>query len=110
MVLNIIFNCSSNSNRDSESILKIKLELKKMSLKEIENIAVIGAGTMGHSIAQVYATAGIEVNLVDVNTDILDYAIDLIRSNLNTLAEFDRVKSDEIPNIINRIHLSTNLS
>ena len=32
----------------------------------IQNIAVIGAGTMGHGIAQVAAQAGYEVTLVDV--------------------------------------------
>ncbi len=76
---------------------------------EIKKVLVVGAGTMGHSIAQVYATAGIEVNLVDTNKDILDHAMNLIKSNLNTLAEFERVKSNEISEIINRIHLSTNL-
>ena len=76
---------------------------------EIKKILVVGAGTMGHSIAQVYATAGIDVNLVDINKDILDRAMNLIKSNLETLAEFERVMSHEISDILNRIHPSTNL-
>ena len=76
---------------------------------EIKKILVVGAGTMGHSIAQVYATGGIDVNLVDVNKDILDHAMNLIKSNLETLAEFERVQSNEISDILNRIHPSTNL-
>ena len=76
---------------------------------EIKKILVVGAGTMGHSIAQVYATGGIDVNLVDVNKDILDRAMNLIKSNLETLAEFERVMSHEISDILNRIHPSTNL-
>ncbi|MFX1259826.1 MAG: 3-hydroxyacyl-CoA dehydrogenase family protein, partial [Promethearchaeota archaeon] len=76
---------------------------------EIKNILVVGAGTMGHSIAQVYATGGFEVNLVDLNKDILDRSLNSIKSNLNTLAEFGCVKSNEIPDIINRIHPSTDL-
>ncbi|MFX1337306.1 MAG: 3-hydroxyacyl-CoA dehydrogenase family protein [Promethearchaeota archaeon] len=81
-----------------------------MSKLEIKRVLVVGAGTMGHSIAQVYATAGFEVNMVDLNSDILNHGMELIKSNLNTLAEFGRVKTDEIPKIINRIHPSTNLS
>ncbi len=76
---------------------------------EIKKVLVVGAGTMGHSIAQVYATAGIEVNLIDINEDSLNRAMILIKSNLNTLAEFERVKKNEISNILNRINPSTNL-
>ena len=80
-----------------------------MNPMEIKEVLVIGAGTMGHSIAQVYAQAGIEVNLVDINQDALDHAMNLIKSNLNTLAEFKRVNTNEIPNILDRIHPSTDL-
>ncbi len=76
---------------------------------EIKKVLIVGAGTMGHSIAQVYATAGIEVNLIDINEDSLNRAMNLIKSNLNTLAEFERVKKNEISNILNRINPSTNL-
>ncbi len=80
-----------------------------MNPMEIKAVLVIGAGTMGHSIAQVYAHAGIEVNLVDINQGALDHAMNLIKSNLNTLAEFKRVNTNEIPNILDRIHPSTDL-
>ena len=76
---------------------------------EIKKVLVVGAGTMGHSIAQVYATADIEVNLIDINEVSLNRAMNLIKSNLNTLAEFERVKKNEISNILNRINPSTNL-
>ena len=80
-----------------------------MNPMEIKEVLVIGAGTMGHSIAQVYAQAGIEVNLVDINQDALDHAMNLIKSNLNTLAEFKRVNTNEIHNILDHIHPSTDL-
>ena len=44
------------------SVLKI-LEVSNM---EIKKIAVLGAGVMGHGIAQVCAQAGYEVNLRDI--------------------------------------------
>lgn len=80
-----------------------------MNLSEIERVLVVGAGTMGHSIAQVYAQAGIEVDLVDLQQNILDSAIKKIKLNLDLLAEYRRVPLNEIPAIINRINPSTNL-
>jgi len=80
-----------------------------MELKDINNILIVGAGTMGHSIAQVYAQNGFNVSLVDINEEILAHAIKLIESNLNILAEFERVKKAEINDILKRIEVSTNL-
>jgi len=80
-----------------------------MELDKIKRILVVGAGTMGHAIAQVYATAGFEVDLVDLNQEVLDNAMNKIKSNLSLLVEYKHVKSGEISNILNRIHPSTNL-
>lgn len=81
-----------------------------MDVTEIKRVLIVGAGTMGHSIAQIYAQAGYDVDLVDLNNEILTNAIRLIESNLNILAEFKRVNSGEIPGILNRIHPTTNLT
>jgi 3-hydroxybutyryl-CoA dehydrogenase len=80
-----------------------------MELSEIKRIMVIGAGTMGHSIAQVYAQVGFEVDLVDINQKKLESAIKLIRSNLEVLAEFNRFPKNEILKIIDLIHPTTDL-
>ena len=55
-----------------------------MEAKDVKTAVVIGAGVMGHSIAQVFAQHGIEVGLVDTNDKLLDRAVALIQSNLNT--------------------------
>jgi len=80
-----------------------------MELDKIKRILVVGAGTMGHAIAQVYATAGFEVDLVDLNQKVLDNAMNKIKSNLSLLVEYKHVKSGEFSNILNRIHPSTDL-
>ena len=80
-----------------------------MKPQDVKRVAVIGAGTMGHSIAQVFAQAGIEVNLTDIKQDILDHALQLIHGNLKTLAGLGRLKPGEIPVIVNRIHPLTDL-
>ncbi len=81
-----------------------------MDPKAVKKVAVIGAGTMGHSIAQVFAQAGIGVNLVDVKKEILDRALRLIRSNLETLADNGKVRTGDIPDILGRISTTTDLS
>jgi 3-hydroxybutyryl-CoA dehydrogenase len=80
-----------------------------MDSSEVKRVLVVGAGVMGHSIAQVFAQAGIEVHLMDLKGDILDRAMDRVRSNLGTLAEFGRVRRDQIGAILGRIRPSTEL-
>ncbi|MGD0656974.1 MAG: 3-hydroxyacyl-CoA dehydrogenase NAD-binding domain-containing protein, partial [Syntrophorhabdales bacterium] len=50
-------------------------------------IAVIGAGLMGHGIAQIFAGNGWHVSLMDVDEAILSKACQGIRANLTLLAE-----------------------
>jgi 3-hydroxybutyryl-CoA dehydrogenase len=49
----------------------------------INNVAVIGAGTMGNGIAHVFILKGFQVSLLDLNDDILRGAKDLIAKNLD---------------------------
>lgn len=56
-------------------------------MRDIETIAVIGAGTMGRGIAQSAAVAGYRVVLVDADGGALDRGIVSIREMLATLVE-----------------------
>ena len=47
----------------------------------MKKIAVIGSGTMGNGIAHTFAQYGYPVNLVDINSDALDKAIQTITKN-----------------------------
>jgi 3-hydroxybutyryl-CoA dehydrogenase len=49
----------------------------------IKKVSVIGAGTMGNGIAHVFAQNNFEVNLVDVNTNQLEKALQTISKNLD---------------------------
>jgi 3-hydroxybutyryl-CoA dehydrogenase len=49
----------------------------------IQNVSVIGAGTMGNGIAHVFAQSGFKVSLVDVNPSQLQRAMDTINKNLD---------------------------
>ncbi len=81
-----------------------------MSINWIKRILVVGAGTMGHAIAMVFAQGGFEVDLVDVKEVVLEKALKLIHSNLETLREEKLIPSRAIPEILNRIHPSTSLT
>jgi 3-hydroxybutyryl-CoA dehydrogenase len=81
-----------------------------MDPKNVKQVAVIGAGVMGHSIAQVFAQAGIPVHLVDLKSDLLARALKLVKSNLQTLADSGRVSPQAIPAILDRIQPTTDLA
>ena len=81
----------------------------KLSDKKITNIAVIGAGLMGHGIAQEFAGAGYQVQLHDITEETLDNARVQISKNLTLLAENDVIQKTSIPETKQRILTTVNL-
>jgi 3-hydroxybutyryl-CoA dehydrogenase len=61
----------------------------------LKKIGVIGAGTMGNGIAQVFAQAGFDVRLIDASSGALDRARATIEKSLSKLVEKSRLTSDE---------------
>ena len=76
----------------------------------INNISVIGAGLMGHGIAQEFACAGYRVQLHDITPEKLDNARTQIRNNLTLLAENSVIEKTNISATLQRIHTTTELS
>jgi 3-hydroxybutyryl-CoA dehydrogenase len=60
----------------------------------IERVGVIGAGTMGHGIAQVAAAAGYAVTLYDVDESALGQALARIRANLDKGVALGKVQPE----------------
>lgn len=77
---------------------------------KLDNIAVIGAGTMGHGIAQVFALAGFQVFLTDSDAQVLENAIPRIQTNLETLLDHGLVSQDEAAAVPARITLAPDLA
>jgi 3-hydroxybutyryl-CoA dehydrogenase len=77
-------------------------------MTEIRNVTIVGAGTMGHSLAQVFAQGGFNVWLNDIQEAILSKARSLIASNLMTLAELGVLPKNQQTPILNRIQTTTN--
>ncbi len=76
---------------------------------EIRQVAIIGAGTMGHSLAQTFALAGYRVWLHDLREEILACARGLIASNLGTLVEMGSLEANQPPIILKRIQTTTRI-
>ncbi len=81
-----------------------------MNFDEVTRIMVVGAGVMGHGIAQLFAQAGYEVRLVDINQNVLDRSVKLIRASLRTLVQQGMIMEDDAEAAMNRIRFETDLS
>ncbi|WP_286756070.1 MULTISPECIES: 3-hydroxybutyryl-CoA dehydrogenase [Roseivirga] len=57
----------------------------------MENISVIGSGTMGNGIAHVFAQSGFKVNLVDISQEALDRALKTIEKNLDRMLAKEKI-------------------
>ena len=57
----------------------------------MNNVAVIGAGTMGNGIAHTFAQFGYQVSLIDLSQDSLDKALKTITKNLDRLVAKERL-------------------
>ncbi|MEO0081438.1 MAG: 3-hydroxybutyryl-CoA dehydrogenase [candidate division WOR-3 bacterium] len=56
-------------------------------MKEFRKVGVVGSGTMGNGIAQVFAVAGFDVVMTDVDQKFLDKGLGTIRKSLAKLVE-----------------------
>lgn len=76
----------------------------------IRKIGVIGAGTMGHGIAESFALHGFDVNLYDVSEEVLNKALVAIKDELQLLADEQFITADRIELALVRISISTDLA
>ena len=71
----------------------------------IINIAVIGLGTIGHSVAQFFATGGSTVKCFDPQRESRESAAARVHGNLEQMAAAGIVAADQIGEIIGRLTL-----
>lgn len=79
-------------------------------MSAIETVAVLGAGTMGHGIAQVCAAVGCDVRLYDVVEDATAAGVSRIRGNLDKGIERGKVTEEERDAVLARLSTTTAIS
>ena len=78
-----------------------------MKADDVKRITVVGTGTMGNGIAQVLASKGLEVDMVDIKQEFLDRAIAMVTKSLDRLLKKERISEDDKKAILSRLHVST---
>lgn len=76
----------------------------------IKNITVIGAGTMGHGIAHVFARSGRKVNLYDPMPESLAAAPEKMRRELTFMAEADYISREDVERTLANITICSDLA
>ncbi|HJL01292.1 MAG TPA: 3-hydroxyacyl-CoA dehydrogenase family protein [Polyangiaceae bacterium LLY-WYZ-15_(1-7)] len=79
-------------------------------MSEIRKVAVLGAGTMGHGIAQVSATAGCEVVLGDVHAEALEAAKAKMKKSLDRFVAKEKLSAADAEAALGRIRTTASLS
>ncbi|MGC8558253.1 MAG: 3-hydroxyacyl-CoA dehydrogenase NAD-binding domain-containing protein [Nitrososphaeria archaeon] len=76
---------------------------------EIRKVAVIGAGEMGHGIAELFAMNGYSVNLIDVSEEALKRALQEIRESLGRFAKRGTINEEKAQSIVSGIKTFTKI-
>lgn len=69
---------------------------KDVVARDIKQVAVIGAGTMGGGIAMNFANAGIPVVMLELKQDALDKGLALIRRNYENSAKKGKLTTEQV--------------
>ncbi len=72
-------------------------------------VAVVGAGTMGHGIAQIAAVAGYQTRLTDTRGAALESALERIRANLQGAIQRGKLTAEAADAALDRIAVSRTL-
>ncbi|WP_455285569.1 3-hydroxyacyl-CoA dehydrogenase family protein, partial [[Eubacterium] cellulosolvens] len=80
-----------------------------MSAQPLNKAAVLGAGSMGHGIAQLLVMTGTEVTLVDISDDILAKGREKIRWSIEKFVEKRTIRKEDADAALARLRTTTNM-
>lgn len=72
-------------------------------MSKIENIAVVGGGTMGNGIAHVFAMNGFSVTLIETKKEFADRALETIEGNLARMVKKEKITDEDKNQTLGRI-------
>jgi 3-hydroxybutyryl-CoA dehydrogenase len=76
---------------------------------EVKSVAVLGAGTMGNGIAQVFAHSDFPVTMIDVKDDFVQKGISAVSGSLDRLVKKEVINAEQKASILGRITGATDL-
>ena len=76
---------------------------------DIKNVSVIGAGTMGNGIAQVFAQSGYDVTMIDISEDFLSRGMANIDKSLDRMVKKEKITADKKSEIAGHIQTTTDV-
>jgi enoyl-CoA hydratase/3-hydroxyacyl-CoA dehydrogenase len=76
-----------------------------MKVEDIKKIAVMGAGDMGHGIAEVALLAGYKVSLRDIEQRFVDKGLSRIKDSLTKLVEKQKITADNEKAMLDNIQI-----
>jgi 3-hydroxybutyryl-CoA dehydrogenase len=97
-------------NSKKVNFAKFKQNGVTMHLSEIQTIAVIGSGIMGHGIAQSFVMNGYSVIMYDLNEAILETAKAHIQNSLELFRQADLITDADITKAMKRLTLTSDLN
>jgi len=79
-------------------------------MSDIKQVSVIGAGTMGNGIAQVFAAKGFGVTLIDISDDLVQGGVKAVTKSLDRMVKKEKITEDDKTAVLGRIGTSTSLA
>lgn len=80
-----------------------------MKSEDIQNVAVIGAGLLGHGIAQEFAMAGYQVSMNDTSKENLDKAVENIKRNLGMMKKVGLIQENQVSKALDNLSVETSI-
>ena len=76
---------------------------------EIKSVGVVGAGTMGNGIAQIFALGGFDVIMRDIKQEFVDRGMKTVQKNLERMATRGKISPEEKDAALGRITTTTKI-
>lgn len=80
-----------------------------MKVNDVQKIAILGAGVMGHGIGQVAAQAGYNVTIRDIAKEFLEKAESSVKRSLSRSVERGRMTQEDMDTVLNRMNYTLDL-
>ncbi len=94
-----------NSGQNTYSETRKDPKKNNIIMSEKKKVSVIGGGTMGNGIAQLFALHEYQVHVVETNQELADHAFEAIEINLDRMVQKEKIDNKKKKETLQCIHL-----